>query len=187
SVIVFTRTKHMAKKLAVRLSSSGHKSTSLQGNLSQRQRQNAMEGFRDGAFRVLVATDIAARGIDVSRVGHVINFDVPDTADAYTHRIGRTGRAERTGEAHTLVTREDTGLVRAVERIVGHTLTRKTLEGIEPAVLDDRGAARDQKRPARTFAKSGRPGPLPHARNKSHSQPPKRRKEKKPNTKRIFL
>jgi ATP-dependent RNA helicase RhlE len=134
SVIVFTKTKHRAKKLAVHLETAGHKTTCLQGNLSQRRRQEAMEGFRRGTYRVLVATDIAARGIDVSQVGHVINYDIPDTPEAYTHRIGRTGRAERTGQAHTMVTHEDMGMVRAVERLLGKPLHRLTPR-IDP-VLD---------------------------------------------------
>src|SRR5262249_23771891 len=99
SVIVFTRTKHKAKAIGRQLVEQGIRATSLQGNLSQQERNRALEGFRRGQFQVLVATDIVARGIDVSEVSHVINFDAPDTVDAYTHRIGRTGRATRTGEA----------------------------------------------------------------------------------------
>lgn len=132
SVIVFTRTKHRAKNLAQQLCRAGHKATCLQGNLSQRQRQIAMDGFRRGSFQVLVATDIAARGIDVSQVAHVINFDIPDTAEAYTHRIGRTGRAEREGQAHTFVTGEDMGMVRAIEHHMKKPLPRRELEGFEP-------------------------------------------------------
>jgi ATP-dependent RNA helicase RhlE len=142
SVIVFTRTKHRAKKLAEHLDTAGHRTTCLQGNLSQHQRQRAMDGFRRGTFRVLVATDIAARGIDVSQVGHVINYDIPDTPEAYTHRIGRTGRAERTGQAHTLVTHEDMSLVRAVERLLGKPLQRRTPDNFPgesaPVDLDSR-------------------------------------------------
>ena len=129
SVLVFTRTKHRAKRVAQQLADAGYGATSLQGNLSQRQRQAALDGFRAGAFQILVATDIAARGIDVSRISHVINYDMPDTADAYTHRIGRTGRAARTGEAFTLVTSEDAAMVRTIERGLGATLERRTLPG----------------------------------------------------------
>ncbi len=93
SAIVFTRTKHRARRLAKQLDSAGHRAVGLQGNMSQSQRDRAMQGFRKGRYDVLVATDIAARGIDVQGVSHVINFDVPGTPDAYTHRIGRTGRA----------------------------------------------------------------------------------------------
>jgi ATP-dependent RNA helicase RhlE len=132
SVIVFTRTKHRAKNLALQLCRAGLKATCLQGNLSQRQRQIAMDGFRRGTFQVLVATDIAARGIDVSQVAHVVNFDIPDTAEAYTHRIGRTGRAEHEGQAHTFVTGEDMGMVRAIEAHMKKPLPRREVEGFEP-------------------------------------------------------
>jgi len=129
SVLVFTRTKHRAKRVAQQLADAGYGATSLQGNLSQRQRQAALDGFREGAFQILVATDIAARGIDVLRISHVINYDMPDTADAYTHRIGRTGRAARTGEAFTLVTSEDAAMVRTIERDLGAILERRTVPG----------------------------------------------------------
>jgi ATP-dependent RNA helicase RhlE len=131
SVLVFTRTKHRATRLATQLKAAGHASTALQGNLSQGQRQRAIGGFRDGSVRVLVATDIAARGIDVSTVSHVINYDIPDTVDAYVHRSGRTGRAERTGDAFTFVAREDGSTVRAIERALGAPLERKRVEGFD--------------------------------------------------------
>jgi len=126
---VFTRTKHRAKRLGRQLEEAGFKATSLQGNLSQSRRQAAMDGFRSGAFQVLVATDIAARGIDVSTISHVINYDIPNTADAYTHRIGRTGRLDRTGDAFTLVAPEDESEVRAIERLLGSRIERRTLAG----------------------------------------------------------
>jgi len=131
SVLVFTRTKHRAKRLAENLEKTGHKATALQGNLSQSRRKEAMDGFRSGRYRVLVATDIAARGIDVSQISHVVNFDVPSTPETYTHRIGRTGRAERSGEAHTFVTGEDVSMVRAIERLMREPLTRKKIEGFD--------------------------------------------------------
>ena len=124
SALVFTRTKHGAKRLAAQLDKENFFATSLQGNLSQNKRQKALDGFKRGDFHVLVATDIAARGIDVSRVSHVINYDIPDTPEAYTHRIGRTGRAERSGEAFTFVTPEDEGAVRAIERSLGERIER---------------------------------------------------------------
>ncbi len=131
SVIVFTRTKHRAKSLARELGGAGRAATALQGDLSQPERRRAIEGFRRGQFDVLVATDIAARGIDISTVSHVINYDAPATAEDYTHRVGRTGRATRTGEALTLVTSDDTELVRALERVLGKRLERRSLEGFE--------------------------------------------------------
>jgi ATP-dependent RNA helicase RhlE len=130
-VLVFTRTKHRAKKLAQQLIKAGHSATSLQGNLSQNQRQAAMDGFRSGRVKVMVATDIAARGIDVTQISHVINFDAPDTADAYTHRIGRTGRMARLGKAITLATPDDRPIIRSIERLLGRPLERMKLAGME--------------------------------------------------------
>ncbi len=134
-VLVFTRTKHRAQKLAHQLATSGVSATSLQGNLSQNQRQAAMNSFRSGRVQVMVATDIAARGIDVTQVSHVINYDVPDTAVAYTHRIGRTGRMERLGNAFTLATREDLPMIRSIERMLGVPLKRYKVTGEEMPAL----------------------------------------------------
>lgn len=137
SVLVFTRTKHRAKRLGGQLDKAGFRATSLQGNLSQSRRQAALSGFRDGKYKVLVATDIAARGIDVSQVSHVINYDIPDTAEAYVHRIGRTGRASRKGEAFTLVTGADKVMIRSIEKVLKTPLERRTVEGFDyesPAV-----------------------------------------------------
>ena len=134
SAIVFTRTKHRARRLAEHLGQAGHRAVGLQGNLSQPQRDRAMRSFRTRHHNILVATDIAARGIDVSGVSHVINFDVPDTPEAYTHRLGRTGRAERHGEACTFVTADDSGWVRATERMIGSRIPRLQVEGFEPDV-----------------------------------------------------
>ena len=131
AALVFTRTKHRAKRLAQQLDRDNLAATALQGNMSQNKRQQALDGFRNGRFHILVATDIAARGIDVIRVSHVINYDMPSTADAYTHRIGRTGRAERSGEAFTLVTQEDAAMVRTVERLLGEPLRRVRVEGFD--------------------------------------------------------
>jgi ATP-dependent RNA helicase RhlE len=131
SVLVFTKTKHRAKRVAEQLAREGFRATSLQGNLSQNKRQAALDGFRAGDHQIMVATDIAARGIDVLRISHVINYDMPDTPEAYTHRIGRTGRAERTGEAYTMVTSEDEADVRAVEKLLGQRIARRTLPGFD--------------------------------------------------------
>jgi ATP-dependent RNA helicase RhlE len=131
STLVFTRTKYGAKNLAKKLDKAGFKASDLQGNMSQNQRQRALNGFRDGEFTVLVATDIAARGIDVSRVGQVINFDLPATAEAYTHRIGRTGRAQRSGRAVSFICHDDQVMVRAIERLQGMTLERLSVAGFD--------------------------------------------------------
>jgi len=119
SILIFTRTKHTAKKVASKLEKAGYAATSLQGNLSQNNRQKAMQGFRDGRLQILVATDIAARGIDVSSISHVINYDIPSTVEAYIHRIGRTGRAAKEGEAFTLITPQDQSEVKAIEKVIG--------------------------------------------------------------------
>jgi ATP-dependent RNA helicase RhlE len=130
-VLVFTRTKYRARNLARDLEKRRYNATALQGNMSQSARQRAIDGFRDGRYDILVATDIAARGIDVTDITHVINFDMPDTVDAYTHRIGRTGRVEKAGEAFTFVTRDDEPLVRKVEQVVGGRIERRTLQGFD--------------------------------------------------------
>jgi ATP-dependent RNA helicase RhlE len=139
-VLVFTRTKHRAKKLAEQLARAGFSATSLQGNLSQNRRQAALDGFRSGHVKVLVATDIAARGIDVSLISHVINYDIPDTADAYTHRIGRTGRMAQLGTALTLVTQDDLPMIRTIERLLGRPLERRKMTGFETGAVPARQA-----------------------------------------------
>lgn len=131
SVLVFTRTKHRANRLGKKLVSAGYRSASLQGDLSQGRRQAALEGFRNGKYQILVATDIAARGIDVTQVSHVINFDIPSTPEAYIHRIGRTGRATRSGEAFTLITGDDKKMVHAINRTIGDAIEQRTLDGFD--------------------------------------------------------
>jgi ATP-dependent RNA helicase RhlE len=128
-VLIFTRTKHRAKKLAEKLIKAGLPATSLQGNLSQNRRQEAMDDFRSGRVKIMVATDIAARGIDVSKITHVINFDMPDTAIAYTHRIGRTGRMTNLGTALSLATQDDLPMVRTIERLLGSPVERRKMAG----------------------------------------------------------
>ena len=152
SILIFTRTKHRAKRIGQQLEKAGYKAASLQGNLSQNKRQAALDGFRDGSYQILVATDIAARGIDVSSISHVINYDIPDTTDAYTHRIGRTGRAAKTGDAFTFVTHEDEPLVRAIERVLGEKIERRTLKDFDyrkAAPARDAEFARPPREPQR--------------------------------------
>lgn len=129
--LVFTRTKRRARFLARDLEKVGYNASALQGNMSQNKRQKAIDGFRSGKYDILVATDIAARGIDVTDISHVINFDMPDTVDAYTHRIGRTGRAAETGEAFTLALPEDAALVRKVEQLLGSQIERRRLPSFD--------------------------------------------------------
>jgi len=152
SVLVFTRTKHRAKRVGQQLERAGYRTASLQGNLSQNRRQAALDGFRRGSYQILVATDIAARGIDVSSISHVINYDMPDTADAYTHRIGRTGRAAKTGDAFTFVVQEDEEMLRSIERVLGEKIERRKLRGFDytkPAPARDSEFVRPQCKPQR--------------------------------------
>jgi ATP-dependent RNA helicase RhlE len=177
SAIVFTRTKHRARRLAQQLDKAGHRAVGLQGNMSQVQRDRAMGGFRSRRFDILVATDIAARGIDVSGISHVINYDVPNTPEAYTHRIGRTGRSERDGKACTFVTGEDWSWVRATERMIGEPIGRQQVESFtesetaasaRPArTRNGRGRARDTERGRPRHSRGRRRG----ARSRGGSRP----------------
>ncbi len=173
SILIFTRTKHRAKRVGQQLEKAGYKAASLQGNLSQNKRQAALDGFRDGSYQILVATDIAARGIDVSSISHVINYDIPDTTDAYTHRIGRTGRAAKTGDAFTFVTREDEPLVRSIERVLGDKIERRTLKGFDytkAAPARDAEFARPPREPQR---RRTQPKPEQRGAQASHAGRPK--------------
>jgi ATP-dependent RNA helicase RhlE len=182
SAIVFTRTKYRAKRLAKSLSRSGHRAVALQGNMSQSQRVKAMDGFRKSQFDILVATDIAARGIDVRQVSHVVNFDMPSTVDAYTHRIGRTGRAEREGKAYTFVTSEDHQLVGAVERRIGAPIPRKTAEGFatmrfpEHQYEEGRGSRTQREKQSAQFRK----GPQGSRRRRRSRRPDVRKNASAP-------
>jgi ATP-dependent RNA helicase RhlE len=131
NVLAFTRTKHRANRLAETLSKRGVSCERIHGNRSQAQRTAALAGFKAGRFRVLVATDIAARGIDVEALSHVVNFDVPNVPDDYIHRVGRTARAELTGDALTFVSPEEETNLRAIERAIGKRLTRVTVPGFD--------------------------------------------------------
>ena len=170
SAIVFTRTKHRAKRLAQQLDRAGHRAVGLQGNMSQGQRDRAMQGFRKRRFDVLVATDIAARGIDVQGVSYVINFDVPSTPDAYTHRIGRTGRAELEGRALTFVTRDDAAWLRATERKLGNSIPRRTVQGFEPESVE----SEPRRGPSRRANQRGRA-----AGSRSGDTAPRRRRRRR--------
>ena len=149
--LVFTRTKHRADRLAKYLTGRRVLAGRIHGNRSQRQRSEALEGFRAGRYRVLVATDIAARGIDVEQLGHVVNFDVPAVPDDYVHRVGRTGRAEATGDAFTFVSPQEEGDLRRIEHAIGKRLPRVTVPGFEAPAGGAPQPAGAQRR--------GRPGP----------------------------
>jgi len=149
SAIVFSRTKHRARRLADQLKRAGYRAVGLQGNMSQSQRDRAMKGFRSGKFDVLVATDIAARGIDVSGVSHVINYDVPNTPEAYTHRIGRTGRSETEGVACTFITGEDRRWIKATEKMIGSPIERRRIDGFDSGYEEKPEPRRSSGRPGR--------------------------------------
>ncbi len=131
SVIVFCRTKHGADRVASVLKRDNHAVAVLHSNRTQREREQALEGFRQGKYEVLVATDIAARGLDIAKVSHVVNFDVPQHPEDYVHRIGRTGRAENSGDAFTLMVAEDAMHVFSIERFIGQKIPHEKLEGFD--------------------------------------------------------
>lgn len=177
SVLVFTRTKYRAQKVAQQIHRAGFKVTSLHGDRSQGQRQSALKGFKDGTHHIMIATDIAARGLDVESISHVINYDMPDTADAYIHRIGRTGRAERTGDAFTLVTPEDNDMIRILERIMGGPIKRETLERFDYTVAApprSAGGGRGRGAPREDSRRPPRPAPTPKSYGRNRLAPRKK-------------
>lgn len=128
SVLIFARTRHRADRLARKLEKAGHSVVAMHSDKTQGQRQKALGDFKSGKFQIMVATDIAARGLDIADVSHVINYDIPDTADTYIHRIGRTGRAEKEGDAMTIVTSEDMGVVADIEKALGQRIERRAID-----------------------------------------------------------
>ncbi|MFZ5629778.1 MAG: DEAD/DEAH box helicase [Spirochaetota bacterium] len=130
-ILIFTRTKHKATRLADQLGKAGYTSAALQGNLSQNQRQRSLDGFKSGKYQILVATDIAARGIDVNNISHIINYDIPATSETYIHRIGRTARATKSGDAYTFVTGEDKATVRDIEKALGKPIEKRMLNDFD--------------------------------------------------------
>jgi len=189
--IVFTRTKHRANRLSDYLTKHGVENAKIHGNRSQNQRTEALAGFKSGKVKVLVATDIVARGIDVEALGHVVNFDVPNVPDDYIHRVGRTARAETTGDAFTFVSPEEEGDLTAIERAMGRRLPRVTLPGFDythktaerlEVPLNERLAAHRAKRSedrTRAKAKETRraaagPAPAPPAHRPASPKPTSR-------------
>ncbi len=192
-VLVFTRTKHRANRLQAYLARNGINAERIHGNRSQTQRTAALAGFKNGTYRVLVATDIAARGIDVEELGHVVNFDVPMVPEDYIHRVGRTGRAEATGDAFTFVAPEEEGELKAIEKAISKRLPRVILPGFDYAARAEqklevplaeriavirakkaedraRAKAKEQRRAGQSTATSGgRPG-APASRPQSQSR-----------------
>lgn len=202
-VLIFTRTKHRARNLARDLEKNSYRVSALQGNMTQNRRQEAISGFRDGKYDILVATDIAARGIDVSEISHVINFDMPNTVDAYTHRIGRTGRACQTGEAFTFAAQADEMMVREIEHVLGARIERRRLPDFDygsmapegplsqgrpnapgrPQMHRERNQVRGQAVRQASPTSSAKRAAQPHASNEAgaistpHRRPPQRRRQ----------
>jgi len=145
-VLVFTKTKHGANRLTKQLESDGIHGAAIHGNKSQTARTKALADFKAGRIRVLVATDIAARGLDIDHLPHVVNFELPHVAEDYIHRIGRTGRAGRTGEALSLVCGEEDKLLRGIERLMKKSIPQSVIAGFEPSPEDDRQAQLEQQR-----------------------------------------
>jgi len=192
NAIVFTRTKHRANRLAEYLTRNGLSNAKIHGNRSQNQRTEALAGFKSGKVRVLVATDIVARGIDVEALGHVVNFDVPGSPDDYIHRVGRTARAETTGDAFTFVSPDEEADVAAIERAIGRRLPRVTLPGfdytrrptekLEVPVAERLAAHRAQRAVARARAE-GRPvraATAPHPALRAPARPAARARPAEP-------
>lgn len=169
-VLIFTRTKRRARFLARDLENRKYRVSALQGNMSQNKRQQAINGFRDGRYDILVATDIAARGIDVSEISHVINYDMPDTVDAYTHRIGRTGRAENSGEAYTFASQEDALIIRDIQKVLGTQIEQRSLPGFnyggfEPTIQIQTRSTHQSKKKSTNFKQKSR-----HRRSQRNKQ-----------------
>jgi ATP-dependent RNA helicase RhlE len=162
NILVFARTKHRTDRLVHSVRQAGHAVQRIHSDRSQSQRREALEGFRNGRYRILVATDIAARGIDIDHVGHVINYDVPHSAEDYVHRIGRTARAGRKGMAIMLATSRDRSVIQAIERLMGRSInskpetTQRRPQPTEERELATVGADSDGSRTRRRNRRGGR-------------------------------
>ena len=177
-VLVFGRTKHGANKLAEKLGKAGITTAAIHGNKSQGARTKALEGFKKGSIRVLVATDIAARGLDIPLLPHVINFEIPNIPEDYVHRIGRTGRAGAVGEALSLVSPDETTFLRDIEKLVGMKIPSELIEGFEP---DPNASTEPEKREQRSGGNRNRQNAAPKnasANNSNNSRRPTRSNER---------
>jgi ATP-dependent RNA helicase RhlE len=162
-VLVFTRTKHGANRLAEQLERDGIEADAIHGNKSQGARTRALKRFKDQELRVLVATDIAARGLDIEALPHVVNYDMPHVAEDYVHRIGRTGRAGTEGAAVSLVSHEERSLLSAIERLMNRKVELRVMPGFEPG--------QHQPRPQAEMQRPQRRSPAPHGRHARPAQP----------------
>ncbi|MBH03199.1 MAG: ATP-dependent RNA helicase RhlE [Xanthomonadales bacterium] len=167
-VLVFTRTKHGANRLVKQLETDGITAAALHGNKSQNARTKALSGFKDGTVTALVATDIAARGIDIDGLPHVVNYELPNVAEDYVHRIGRTGRAGAAGEAISLVAKDERSYLKAIEKLIDQSVERMEVEGMDPEIIKA-AAARDAE------AAKNEPQPKPGNRGGRGGNKPSRR------------
>lgn len=167
-VLVFTRTKHGANRLAEQLAQDGLKSTAIHGNKSQAARTRALQDFKQGKVRVLVATDVASRGLDIDQLPHVVNFELPHVPEDYVHRIGRTGRAGNVGRAVSLVCSDEYPLLKDIERLLNQTLTKQAIPGYEPTAGSEKEEAQPQRQRSKqrrsNWAKSGTPSIPTHTK-----------------------
>jgi ATP-dependent RNA helicase RhlE len=172
-VLVFSRTKHGADRLAKQLDQDGHTAAAIHGNKSQGARTRTLAQFKQGKVRVLVATDIAARGLDINELPHVVNFDLPNVPEDYVHRIGRTGRAGRGGQAHSLVCVDEKKLLKDIEKLLGRNIERQVVEGFEP---DPRETPQPIfKKPGRGSRPAKNSGPRRRSNSGRRQSPPARR------------
>ncbi|WP_372760403.1 DEAD/DEAH box helicase [Litorivivens sp.] len=171
-VLVFSKTKHGANRLAKKLDGSGVKAAAIHGNKSQAARLRALQDFKEGKVQVLVATDIAARGLDISQLPHVVNFDLPNVAEDYVHRIGRTGRAGADGEAVSLVSADEAKQLQQIERLIKQNIPREYVDGFEPNhEVPDSQSIRPVHKPRRNTNQNTAPG-APGNRNRSRRRKP---------------
>jgi len=173
-VLVFTKTKHGANRLTKQLESDGIYASAIHGNKSQTARTKALADFKLGKIRVLVATDIAARGLDIDHLPHVVNYELPHVAEDYVHRIGRTGRAGNTGEAMSLVCGEEQKLLAGIERLIKKSIPKVSVPGFE--FEEDEAAIKQQAKPSKPRANHRRPSPRKPRRSR---RPGRREREAK--------
>jgi ATP-dependent RNA helicase RhlE len=174
-VLVFTRTKHGANRLAQQLERDGVEADAIHGNKSQPARTRALKRFKDNELRVLVATDIASRGLDIEELPHVVNYDLPHVPEDYVHRIGRTGRAGLSGEAVSLVCGEDRPLLAAIERLINRGIEQRTIAGFEPGSSYHAPAPRQAPQRRQHHERGGQSASRHH--RKGGNQPQKNRQE----------
>ncbi len=174
-VLVFTRTKHGANRLAEQLAKDGLKTTAIHGNKSQAARTLALKNFKQGKVRVLVATDVASRGLDIDQLPHVVNFELPNVPEDYVHRIGRTGRAGNVGRAVSLVSGDEYPLLKSIERLLNQTLSVDVIPGYEPTSLAQKGAEQPKRQRSNQPRRS-------QAKPQTQSPPTRTQKPTKPGT-----